>query len=132
MTEGVPKRAILDTSVLIAPNPGRLPGDLAISVVSLAELHFGVLVAKTDEARADRLVRLGEIESQFAAVPVDTAVARAYSRLAAALSAYGRQPRSRAMDLLIAATAAAHGAALYTHNIDDFTGLDKLVEVIAV
>ena len=38
-------RALLDTSVLIgADDPGDLDG--AISAASLAELHFGVLVAR--------------------------------------------------------------------------------------
>jgi predicted nucleic acid-binding protein len=49
---------ILDTSVLIAPDLQPLPGELAISVVSLAKLHYGVLVAKSAGARAIRLSRL--------------------------------------------------------------------------
>ncbi len=36
------------------------------------------------------------------------------------------------MDLLIAATAHAHGARLYTRNIDDFAGLERLVDIVAV
>lgn len=44
----------------------------------------------------------------------------------------GRQPRARSMDLLIAATAHAHAARLYTRNAADFRGLDDLVEVITV
>lgn len=36
------------------------------------------------------------------------------------------------MDLLAAATAHAHGAALYTRNQDDFTGLDSLLTGVAV
>ena len=36
------------------------------------------------------------------------------------------------MDLLIAATAAAHGATLYTRNPDDLKGPDGLVPVVAV
>jgi predicted nucleic acid-binding protein len=36
------------------------------------------------------------------------------------------------MDLLIAATAHAHDAALYTRNPDDFGGLDGLVEILTV
>ncbi len=35
------------------------------------------------------------------------------------------------VDLLIAATAVARGLPLYTHNPDDFAGLDALVEVMA-
>lgn len=62
---------------------------------------------------------------------VDDAVAISYGRLAAVVDA-GRQPRRRAMDLLIAATAHAHGARLYTRNIDDFAGLERLVDIVAV
>jgi predicted nucleic acid-binding protein len=36
------------------------------------------------------------------------------------------------MDLLIAATAAAHGATLYTRNADDLAGLAGLVDVVAL
>jgi predicted nucleic acid-binding protein len=43
--------------------------------------------------------------------------------------AAGRQPRARARDLLIAATAHAHGAGLLTYNLADFAGLDDLVDV---
>jgi predicted nucleic acid-binding protein len=44
-------RALPDTSVLIGDEP---PGDVeaAISVVSLAELHYGALVAADDDERA--------------------------------------------------------------------------------
>jgi len=53
-------RGILDTSILIATDVTPIPGELAISVASLAALQFGVLVAKTAEARALRLARLSE------------------------------------------------------------------------
>jgi toxin FitB len=132
VTAAGPQRAVLDTSVLLATDLAPLSGDLAISTASLAELHFGVLVATDDRIRADRLRRLGLIESQFDALPVDAAVAREYGRLAATVAAAGRQPRARVMDLLIAATAAAHDAALYTRNPDDLRGLDQLLLVIAV
>ena len=48
MTEGIgqEERAILDTSIVIAENVAAIPGVLAISAVTLAELQFGVLVAR--------------------------------------------------------------------------------------
>jgi hypothetical protein len=123
-------RIILDTSVLLGPDPG-LPddADVAISAMSLAELHFGVLVASTPQVRAERLRRVAVIEKTFDALPIDEAVARAYGRLAAAVAAAGRQPRARVADLLIAATAAAHGATLWTSNPTDVHGLGDLLEV---
>ena len=69
-------RTILDTSVLLGPDPGPVEGEVGISAVSLAELHFGVLVARTDAARAERLRRLAVIERTFDALPVDEVVAR--------------------------------------------------------
>ncbi len=127
-----PERALLDTSVLIAGDVAPIPGLLAISAISLAELQFGVLVAKSATVRAERLRRLSVLQKHFDALPVDDAVAISYGRLAAAVVEAGRQPRRRAMDLLIAATAHAHGARLYTRNIDDFAGLEDLVEIVAV
>lgn len=125
-------RTVLDTSVLIGPDPGEVDGEMAISSVSLAELHFGVLVAKDAEARATRLQRLATIERTFQALPVDAAVAREYGRIAAAVVAAGRKPRARSMDLLIAATATANEARVLTRNPSDFVGLDHLVEVVGV
>lgn len=125
-------RAILDTSVLLGARPEPIESDLAISCASLAELHFGVLVSRSDAVRAERLRRLGVIERTFDALPIDDAVARHYGRIAAAVASAGRQPRARAMDLLIAATAAAHGAALYTRNPADLHGLEDLVDIVPV
>ncbi len=123
-------RAVLDTSVLVAGHLSALRDDLAISVVSLGELHFGVLVARTDEERARRLRLVTALERSFDALPVDEAVAASYGQLAAAVVAAGRQPRARSLDLLIAATAHAHGARLYTRNAEDFRGLENLLEVL--
>jgi toxin FitB len=127
-----PERALLDTSVLIAGDVAPIPGVLAISTISLAELQFGVLVAKTATVRAERLRRLSVLQQHFDALPVDDAVAISYGRLAAAVVDAGRRPRRRAMDLLIAATAHAHAARLYTRNIDDFAGLENLIEIATV
>ncbi len=123
-------KAILDTSVLIATGVSPLEGDLAISAVSLAELHFGVLVTTDPAIRAERLRRLSQLQRMFDALPVDDAVAVSYGQLAAAVVAAGRRPRSRSMDLLIAATAHAHGARLYTRNSSDLAGLEELLEIV--
>ncbi len=122
-------KVILDTSVLLGPDPGLIDAEVAISAVSLAELHFGVLVATVPAVRAERLRRLSIIERTFDALSVDGSVAREYGRLAAAVVAAGRQPRARVADLLIAATAAAHQATLWTRNASDLMGLEGLVDV---
>jgi toxin FitB len=125
-------RAILDTSVVIATDIAPLEGELAISAITLAELHFGVLVAKQRKVRAERLRRLLVLQRTFDALPVDEAVAASYGQVAAAVVDAGRQPRARSMDLLIAATAHAHSARLYSRNAGDFDGLDDLVDVVTV
>jgi toxin FitB len=124
--------AVLDTSVVIAADVGPLPGELAVSTATVAELHFGVLVASDPAVRAERLRRLSVLQRRFDPLPVDDTVAASYGRLAAAVVDAGRQPRARVMDLLIAATAHAHGARLYTRNPGDLTGIAHLVEVVAV
>lgn len=120
--------ALLDTSVLIRGSED--PGDeVAISVVSLTELHFGVLVAADEDIRAVRLRRLGTIEDSFDPLPFDAAAARECGRLYAAVAQRGGQPRRRAFDLAIAATANVHGVPLLTMNPDDFKLIDDLVDV---
>ena len=126
------ERGVLDTSVVIAEDVTPIPGVLAISTVTLAELHFGVLVAKSAGVRAERLRRLSILQRRFDALPLDEVVTASYGRLAAAVVEAGRQPRRRTMDLLIAATAHAHDAALYTRNPDDFGGLEDLIDVRVV
>ena len=118
-------RVILDTSVLIGGEP---PPDVdaAISVASLAELHFGALIATDDDERAVRIERLGTIESTFDPLPITAEVAREWGRLAAAVSQRGGQPRRRAIDLAIAATANVHGVPLLTHDVGDFQIISDL------
>jgi toxin FitB len=120
-------RVLLDTSVLIASEgPGELEG--AISAASLAELHFGVLVASSEDERARRSQRLGVIEATFDPLPVDAAVAREWGRLAAAVVGRGGQPRRRAVDLVIAATANVHKVPLLTRNPKDFALIGDMVD----
>jgi hypothetical protein len=123
-------RALLDTSVLIgAESPGELDG--AISAASLAELHFGVLVAGSEDERARRSQRLGVIEATFDPLPVDAAVVREWGRLTAAVVGRGGKPRRRALDLVIAATANVHQVTLLTRNPHDFALISDLVETRA-
>jgi toxin FitB len=125
-------KAILDTSVVIATDVAPLDGELAISAATLAELHHGVLVTKDATVRAERLRRLSQLQRTFDALPVDEDVAVSYGELAAAVAASGRKPRARLIDLLIAATAHAHSARLYTRNAADLVGVEDLVEIVAV
>jgi predicted nucleic acid-binding protein len=125
-------KGILDTSLLIATDVPELEGELAISAASLAELHFGVLVTSDAAVRSERLRRLSVLQLKFDALPVDHDVAVSYGQLAAAVAGTGRRPRSRVMDLLIAATAHAHGARLYTRNATDLAGVEHLIDIVSV
>lgn len=136
MAEARPLRGLIDTSVVIdlpAIEPGRLPVEVAISAITLAELAAGPHATTDIAERAKRQDRLQRAEATFEPLPVDAAVARAYGRLYAAVTAAGRKARGRrAVDLLIAATAVAAGLPLYTRNPDDFAGLSGLLTIVAI
>lgn len=120
-------RVLLDTSVLIGEQP--VTGvEAAISVASLAELHFGVLVASDDSERARRTDRLASVEAAFDPLPVTPEVARAWGRLAAAITIRGGNPRRRQVDLVIAATAVVEKVPLLTLDVADLRIIDDLVE----
>ena len=129
-------RGLIDTSVVIdleRVDPSHLPAELAISAVTLAELAAGPHATADPAERARRQDRLQRVEATFDPLPVDAATARAYGRIYATVAAAGRKARGRrAFDLLVAATALGAGLPLYTRNPDDFTGLDSLLEVVAV
>jgi hypothetical protein len=123
-------RVVLDTSILISSWQPEDDDEYAVSIVSLAEMHFGVLKASGSPELAVRVRRLSEVESEFDPIPVDHRVALSYARCAGAVNAVGRSPSPRVCDLLIAATAHVEEATLYTLNPADFRGLEQLVEVV--
>jgi len=108
---------LLDTSVVIAVAVGEsieLPDRVAISAVTLCELHHGVLIAD-DAARAGRLNVLVTVERCFEALPIDSRVAPHYGRLVAE-ARRSRGGRPKVADTLVAATALSHALALYTRD----------------
>jgi predicted nucleic acid-binding protein len=129
-------RGLLDTSVIIdleALDPDQLPVEVAISSLPMAELAAGPHAATDPSERARRQDRLQRTEAAFDPLPFDGEAARAYGRIYASVVAAGRKARGpRAVDLLIAAVASAQGLTLITRNLDDFRGLDGLVEILAI
>jgi hypothetical protein len=120
--------ALLDTSVLIGLEAGRIdpqqiPDGAAISVITLSELHLGVLAADDPDERGARLNTLLGAERLFDPIPVDDAVARRFAQIVDTLRR--RQRRAPVLDALIAATALEHALVLYTQD-RDFEPIDSL------
>ncbi|MBU3707046.1 MAG: type II toxin-antitoxin system VapC family toxin [Mycobacterium sp.] len=117
---------MLDTSVFIANETGRrldeaaMPEQVATTVITLAELTAGVLVAVSADVRARRLDTLDAV-ADMEALPVDEDAARAWARLRAHLAQTGR--RMGANDLWIAAIAVSRELPVITQDAD-FTALD--------
>lgn len=139
-----PTRGMIDTNVVILRewiDPAELPVEMSISAITLAELSAGPHHVRANQEqddydehaeRARRLEALQRTENEFDAVPFGDDAARSFGRVTAAVVASGRQPRRRAIDLLIAATAIAEGVPLFTTNPNDFAGLDGLLRVVPV
>ena len=129
-------RGVIDTSVVIdleQIEPSRLPLELAVSSLTMAELAAGPHATNDADERARRQDRLQRAEAVFDPLPFDAEAARAYGRVFAAISATGRTARgARAVDLLIAATACGAGLPLYTRNVEDFRGLEGFIEVVSL
>jgi predicted nucleic acid-binding protein len=110
--------SLLDTSVLIADRPELGEGEGAISAMTLAELHVGVLYVRDERERGARLRRLAWVERTFERLPVDDEVARRFGEIVAA--ARGKGFRPGVADALIAATAITHDLELVSSDRDFF------------
>jgi predicted nucleic acid-binding protein len=129
-----PAQGLLDTSVFIASESGRaldtslLPDESAVSVVSVAELHAGVLAAPDTATRARRLGTL-DLLRDIAVVSIDEDAAVAWAELRVLLAEAGR--RANINDLWIAATALAHSLPVVTQD-GDFDALDGLAGLTVI
>lgn len=126
-------KAILDTNLLVAADLAHPGYDVAVASLSWAELEFGVRAARTQLERARRETRIARLRALLGhGLPFDDAAAEAYGTLCGLVLSNGPEVRGRAIDLMIAATAAAHDAAVLTRDAADFAGLDGFVTVMAV
>jgi predicted nucleic acid-binding protein len=127
-------QGLIDTSVAIVletTDRSRLPAEIAISALTLAELSSGPYAASSESERARRQDHLQRIEAGLECLDFDSACARAYGQIFSAIGRVGRKARgARAIDLMIAATARAHGLRIYTLNASDLCGLEHLVEIV--
>lgn len=126
-------RYLLDTTVLISYFAGDqraatlirdlIPDGIAASILSYLEAYQGAI----EEADPEAATR--QFNAFFAGIPVlpvSPAVARRCAELRSLLKRQGKQPRKRAFDLVIAATALEHGLELVTHNARDFQDIPGL------
>ena len=113
-------RAVADTSVFIARESGRplggLPDEIAVSVVTAAELELGVLRAEDPAIRAVRLRTLSRIRAQYPLLVIDDETASCFARIADEELRAGRKLRRH--DAWIAATAMRHNATVVTQDVD--------------
>ncbi len=123
---------LLDTSTLIdiedIPDE-RLPIVSEICAITVAELMLGVHMAKDPADRSARITKLLTVGANFDPLPFEDRATNACNALVGLMVAIGRNPKPRKNDLMIAATAVANGLPLYTANVDDFKGLESMLEV---
>ncbi|WP_028935115.1 PIN domain-containing protein [Pseudonocardia spinosispora] len=124
-------RGVLDTSAFIATENGRtldeaaLPAEAAISVVTLAELHAGVLAATDVTTRALRMATLNAV-ADIELLPIDEKAAIAWATMRARSAEAGR--RININDLWIAASAASRDLPVVTQD-NDFEPLIELTDL---
>ncbi len=126
------KQALLDTSIFIAGESGRaidarkIPDEVAVSVVTLAELQLGVLLAPNAAIRRRRLATYRNA-LLFEPIPIDNAVGDEWAELRSTLGA-GKKFLT-ANDLWIAATARHLGVPLITQDreLAKITGVKVIV-----
>lgn len=112
-------RGLADTSLFIAEESSRsidralLPDELAVSVVTVGELRFGVLSAAEVDVRDRRLATLSRVMA-LQPVPIDQTVAESWARLRVLLRDSGQ--RMPINDSWIAATALALSLPVVTQD----------------
>jgi predicted nucleic acid-binding protein len=112
-------RGLLDTNIFISLELGRsvksqmIPDELAISVITLAELEFGVYSAIDQQTRAKRMATFRKV-MDFEAIDITRDIASIW----AAVRASGQEKKSKLSenDVWIAATAINQGVPLVTQD----------------
>jgi len=125
---------LIDTSVFVAMERGLLdlaaieahsgPVEMSLSAITASELLHGVHRADSARRRTTRGQLVEGILARFPVLPIDLQVARVHATLWADLRARGTS--IGAHDLLIAATALAHGLRIVTRNVRDFERIEGL------
>jgi len=125
-------RGLLDTNIFISLELGRsvksqmIPDELAISVITLAELEFGVYSAIDQQTRAKRMATFRKV-MDFEAIDITRDIASIW----AAVRASGQAKKSKLSenDVWIAATAINQGVPLVTQD-RAFTSISDLETIL--
>ena len=107
---------------LISKIKGHKPSELSISTITLAEIYYGI--EKSPVKKKERRNKIERISSQLEIHPFDELAARKYSIIRAKLEKYGLVISER--DLLIASIGMANKLVVVTHNINEFSRIEKL------
>jgi predicted nucleic acid-binding protein len=116
-----PARGLVDTSVLIATDTGRpldtdrLPAEMLVSVVTIAELHVGVHLTSDIETRTRRIYAIADL-GDVEVLDIDEDVSLQWARLRALLGPAAR--RTNVNDVWIAATAVRYDIPVVTQDAD--------------
>lgn len=135
MTTPIPT-ALLDTSALIDLLQGKAFSttvrEIAVSAVTLGELHYGVSVTDDPVVALQRRKRIETVLKRFDVLPFDVESAEQYGLLSNLVYRADRDPRPRRMDLQIAATAVRFELPLVTRNAEDLRHLERVLKIIDV
>jgi tRNA(fMet)-specific endonuclease VapC len=108
------------SSVLTSPDEG-----VGIAAITASELLAGIHRADSPERRLRREAFVEAVLERMPILPFDLRVARVHAQIWAQLTAAGQM--IGAHDLLVAATALAHGYSVLTDNLREFHRVPGLV-----
>lgn len=98
------------------------PSDLFLSTITLAEILYGI--EKSPMKKKERRIKIKHISSLLKMYSFDEAAAGKYAVIRAQLEREGRVISER--DIQIASIAIANRLAVITHNVKEFSRVDKL------
>ncbi len=125
-------RALIDTNIFVARESGRsldlgkIPDELAVSVITIAELQLGVLTAGDTSTRQRRLITYRDALA-FNPIEITIQIADAWAGLRLFLR--GTKSSLTVNDLWIAATALTLGVPLVTQD-QDLVGLPNIETIL--
>lgn len=98
------------------------PSDLSLSTITLAEILYGI--EKSPVRKEERTIKIKQILSVIALYPFDEAAAREYAVIRSNLEKSGNVISER--DTQIASIGLANQLVVVTHNLNEFTRIEKL------